>query len=349
MTLEEQFARLITTLQLIERDPWKWDVSLLELEFNVGRATVERDIRILRQWGTIKRRNGYFAVKELKFLPTTFSSTEALALVMAGSIAAERIGIPSTDALGSAIRKINSILPEQIASTIKKMRKRVSVGVNLVRECNSEILDDVNRAISSHNPIEIGYFVATRSEMTRRIVEPYGLTFRFGAWYVIGHCRLRNEVRTFAIDRIRRLKVLDEHFRYPKDFDMETYLQRGWSLQADAGQEKVVLHFNKEIASWISTCKFHPHQKIILQPDGSALFQVTVAGVEEIKHWVLGFGEKVEVLSPQSLRDSIREIAERMAQNYRTEKMLRAAAESRPQPSALVHEAKVAYSCSEED
>ena len=40
MTLEEQFARLIRTLQLIEREPWKWDVAGLELEFGVGHLSL---------------------------------------------------------------------------------------------------------------------------------------------------------------------------------------------------------------------------------------------------------------------------------------------------------------------
>ena len=98
LTLEEQFYRLIKTLQLIEREPWEWDVAGLELEFGVGRATVERDIRILRQWGTIQRRGGSFAVKDLKFLPTGFTPSEALALVLErrpdirGSIQARFIG-----------------------------------------------------------------------------------------------------------------------------------------------------------------------------------------------------------------------------------------------------------------
>ena len=316
MTLEEQFARLIKTLQLIEREPWKWDVAALELEFGVGRATVERDIRILRRWGTIQRRKGCFAIKDLKFLPTAFTPSEALALVLAGSMAAERIGMPPTGAMRSALQKIDSLLPEQVDAMIKKMRKRVSVGVNLIRECNSEVLDTISRAISSHNPIEISYYVIARGELTKRKVDPYGLTFRFGAWYIIGHCHLREDVRTFGIDRIRSIRVVNEHFKYPKDFDLEGYLERGWSLQADAGQEDIVLRFDKSVARWIAGCKFHPHQEITVQADGSALFKVTVAGVEEIKHWVLSFGDKVEVLKPDSLRASVAAACREMAQMY---------------------------------
>ncbi len=316
MTLEEQFARLIKTLQLIEKEPWKWDVAALELEFGVGRATVERDIRILRQWGTIQRKNGYFALKEMKFLPTTFTPSEALALVLAANIASERIGIPQMDSLHSALKKISVTLSEQVEFLIKKMRKRVSVGINLIRECNSETLNTISRAISSHNPLQITYYATSSGEITKRKVDPYGLTFRFGAWYLIGYCHLREDIRTFGVDRIRSIQVVNDHFRYPTGFDLEEYLSRGWQLQADAEQEKIILRFSPKIARWISNCRFHPQQKTTKQPDGSILFEVTVAGIDEIQHWVLSFGDNVEVLAPPSLRASIAQVARNMAEKY---------------------------------
>ena len=51
MTLEEQFSRLIQILQLLDREPFHWDAAALEEKFDVSRATIERDIAVLRQWG----------------------------------------------------------------------------------------------------------------------------------------------------------------------------------------------------------------------------------------------------------------------------------------------------------
>ncbi len=316
MTLEEQFARLIKTLQMIEQDPWKWDVAGLELEFGVGSATVERDIRILRQWGTIRRLNGRFAVKELRLLPSTFTPSEALALVLAGSVAADRIRMPRTDAIHTALRKIDSLLSDQVGATIRKMKRRVSVGVDLVRDCSTETLDVISRAISGHNPLDLTYYVPGRDETTKRTVDPYGLTFRFGTWYVIGHCHLRQDIRTFGVDRIRGIRLVNDHFKYPNDFDLEEYLVRGWQLQADAEPEHVVLRFNKDCAKWIKGSKFHPNQTETIQPDGSLLFEVTVAGVDEIRHWVLSYGDRVEVVEPESLRTAVAETCARMAGMY---------------------------------
>lgn len=320
MALEEQFARLIKTLQLIEREPLKWDTAGLELEFGVGRATVERDIRILRQWGTIERKDGCFAVKQMKFLPTNFTPSEALSLVLAGSLATDRISLPHSDALSTALKKIDSLLPEQMESMIKKMCKRVSIGIKLVRDCDADVMDMLSRAISFHNPIDIDYHVASRQELTRRKVDPYGLTFRFGAWYLIGFCHLRESIRTFGLDRIRSIRVLDDHFRYPKDFDLEEYLKRGWSLQSDWSPCRIRLRFCSELAGWIEGCTFHPQQKIIREKKGTVIFEVNIAGWEEIKHWVLGFGDRVEVLEPDGLRDAVAETGARIAQLYALKK-----------------------------
>jgi predicted DNA-binding transcriptional regulator YafY len=188
--------------------------------------------------------------------------------------------------------------------------------------------------------------VIARNEVTKRRVDPYGLTFRFGTWYIIGYCHLRNEVRTFGVDRIRNLRVLNDHFKYPKDFDLEDYLKRGWSLQADAQPEEIVLRFDKQIAPWISGCKFHPHQKITIQPDGAALFEVTVAGVDEIKHWILSYGDKVEVLKPDNLRSSVAATCRNMARTYTSSPGIGEGGRPESSPTR-VHEPSMGYNAKE--
>src|SRR5437870_5536906 len=115
MTLEEQFSRLIQILQLIEQEPWTWDTADLERKFDVSRATIERDIAILRQWGQIKRRGGKFSLAEMQFLPTSFTPPEALALRLAGTAFSAQAGAVYKEALRSALRKIDVVLPQRIA------------------------------------------------------------------------------------------------------------------------------------------------------------------------------------------------------------------------------------------
>lgn len=54
--------------------------------------------------------------------------------------------------------------------------------------------------------------------MTRRAVDPYGLA-RIGAWYLVGHCHLRDDLRTFRLDRMLEVTSTDVRFRKPDGFD----------------------------------------------------------------------------------------------------------------------------------
>ena len=317
MTLEEQFSRLIQILQLIDREPYTWDAAELEKKFDVSRATIERDIAVLRQWGQVKRKDGKFGLAEMKFLPTSFTPPEALALRLAGTSFANQAGAAYKGALASALKKIDLILPRRIASEIKKSDERVSIGLPVVRDFSAVIYQDLQSAIMRHHPVDITYLSRNRPEPTKRRVDPYGLTYKIGAWYLVGYCHLRSGIRTFGLDRIKWLRVNeDARFQYPKDFDLAEWLSRGWQLQAGGEPTEVVIHFDREVAGWIAGGHWHTSQRIEKQPDGSLLFRVTVHGYEEMLYWVLSFGAQAEVLEPVPLRAAVAEAARKMTARY---------------------------------
>ncbi len=68
---------------------------------------------------------------------------------------------------------------------------------------------------------------------TERKVEPYKIWFYEGTIYIIGLCHLRNEIRTFVLDRIHVLKVTDETFKTPKSFDFQKYIRHGFKVMHD--------------------------------------------------------------------------------------------------------------------
>src|SRR5690606_12846416 len=77
-------------------------------------------------------------------------------------------------------------------------------------------------AIDQQRRIEISYrssdaMGSDTSQITRRQVDPYGLA-RLGPWYLVGYCHLREDMRTFRVDRIRRVDVTATEFRKPADF-----------------------------------------------------------------------------------------------------------------------------------
>jgi predicted DNA-binding transcriptional regulator YafY len=253
----------------------------------------------------------------MKFLPTSFTPPEALALRLAGTGFAQQAGSAYKGALNSALKKIDLVLPRRTAAEIKKAGERVTFGLPVVRDFSADVYQSLQTAIVHHHPVDITYLSRTRPEPTKRRVDPYGLTYKIGAWYLVGHCHLRGGIRTFGLDRIKWLRVAEDvRFPYPKDFDLAEWLSKGWQLQAGGEPTEVVIRFDREVAGWIAGGQWHPSQKIEKQPDGSLIFRVTVHGYEEMLYWVLSFGAQAEVLEPVPLRAAVAEAGRKMAARY---------------------------------
>jgi len=151
---------------------------------------------------------------------------------------------------------------------------------------------------------QIGITNPLARTVTDRIVDPYAFKLSFGIWYLVGYCHLRKEIRTFRIDRIQYTEVLDESFTIPEDFNMDGFFAGSWGI-VRGKKYRVKLRFAREIADFVAECSWHPSQKLNRNKDGTLSAEFEVRGLSEIKIWILGFGQNVEVLEPEELRQDM--------------------------------------------
>jgi predicted DNA-binding transcriptional regulator YafY len=117
---------------------------------------------------------------------------------------------------------------------------------------------------------------------------------------------MRDEVRVFALDRVKMLHQTRESFDIPEDFSLEEFT--GTSFGVFQGPlTKVKIRFSPDIAGYVKEKVWHESQKIVEQKDGSVIFGAVVAGTDEIRFWVMGWGSHADVLEPEALREQIRE------------------------------------------
>lgn len=129
--------------------------------------------------------------------------TEALGLLAAAlAVAASGQGTPALD---SAIKKLTAALLPEAGDALDVDLTAVSDDVAIIRD-----------AARSRNPVEITYRSLSREETTTRVIEPWNVFTTLGNWYVMAHCRMVDDSRTFRIDRIKDVVVLDETFELPK-------------------------------------------------------------------------------------------------------------------------------------
>lgn len=155
------------------------------------------------------------------------------------------------------------------------------------------------------NTVEMKYHSMHSDKTTVRKVDPYKIWYFDNTFFLIGKCHLRDEVRTFVVDRIKELRTTRESFSIPSDFSFQDYTKDSFGVIHDKKVE-IVVKFDKEVAGYIKERLWHPSQKIKQNRDGSITTTYDVAGTKEIKYWVLSYGQYAEVLEPKTLRDEIK-------------------------------------------
>jgi len=224
------------------------------------------------------------------------------------------------DSLESLSKKVRTTLPPESLKYVKNMEQTLQVGIKPYKEYGKfkEIINRVNDAAVNRKSIEMIYYTMSRKKETKRNVDPYRVWFFNGTFYLIGHCHMRNEVRIFALDRIKMLHQTKDTFEIPEDFSFEDFIRPSFGVfQGEPVHIKV--WFSPEVAGYIKEKIWHESQEIHPQADGSIIFEAEVAGTDEIKFWIMSWGSHALVLEPESLREEIRTEVETMLNRYERE------------------------------
>jgi len=163
----------------------------------------------------------------------------------------------------------------------------------------------IQRALDENVGLEITYQAMHGQKITERRIDPYGLFFSSGIWYVLAYCHKYCDVRQFALDCIKNLEITDRRYAIPKDFSMDTYFQSGWHIYKQGEPVEIKLRFSKDVARWITRKRWHPTEKVETKKDGSIIYRVTVQGTREIQRWIYHWGPNCEVLSPLPFRKEV--------------------------------------------
>ncbi len=109
----------------------------------------------------------------------------------------------------------------------------------------------------------------------------------------------------FVLDQIKMLKITDERFTLPKDFNLADFMRHSFKVIHD-DLYSVKVRISPSWARWVGEKIWHESQKAKKNGDGSLELSFRVAGLDEIKRWILSFGPAAEVLEPIRLRETIR-------------------------------------------
>ena len=247
-------------------------------------------------------------------LPLKLTLGELVALLMSRDLLSP-LGVSMLGPeVASAFDKIQNVLSRDALKVLDQIRDRLGVraaGAKLQAPA-AEHLPKIHTALAERRTLRTRYYSASRDSEDVREVDPYHLTLFNGGLYLVGHCHLRDAVRTFAVERMRTVELTRARFEVPSDFNAERYLEGAWGiLRGDLVTVRVV--FARGLAPYIRERVWHPSQKLRDLPDGRVETTLHVADTLEVRRWILGYGVQAEVVAPQALREALRSEAEMIA------------------------------------
>ena len=237
------------------------------------------------------------------------STMELCALYFGRTVLASAGAMPLADEMDHAFGKLESALPEATRRFLDRLPVMIKAKMTGRRKQDArktrEVLARVTDAALARRRVEMTYHSASSRRTKTYVVEPLRMTAADGGMYVTAWVPEYDDMRTFALERIRTLGVLDEHF----EMRAAAGPLRTRSGAFSGRPELVEIGFDATVADYVASREWHRSQEIAVRDEGSVLMRLCVSNDMPLRTWILGFGGAARVVTPLSLaRDIFEEI-----------------------------------------
>ena len=310
----DPIMRVLTVLEILQAREHVTGAELAE-RLEVNPRTVQRYIARLQDLSIpVESTRGVGGAYRLKpgfrLPPMMFTDEEAFALAL-GLRALRYLGLAAfAPATEGAAAKFGRVLPGPLRDSANAVEEVIAIEPGpWVMSTSAESLLRLCTAIRTRRAVSFHYASHDRKSSQREI-EPYGIVHTDGRWYTVGRCRLRQALRTFRLDRVSELEVLDSAFKRPAKFSATEYLQRSMPF--------VQTGFSIEV--WldcpIATLRSHfaLHRVSMQEEAGGATLRCSRDNLEPFAAMLLSLGCPITVRQPPELKDTFARLASRAAQ-----------------------------------
>lgn len=279
-----QSRRLVRASEIAER-------------YSISERTVYRDMAALMQLGVpivSQAGEGYQILEGYYLPPLVFTREEAKALFLGVNMLSATGNLPQDAA--NVVDKLKQAIPKPIlrdtlpqVDIIQFFKQQGSIDIN------DNLLITLQRAISEKRVLWLRYRGWRSDDTTEREIEPFSLTYGTGVWYVSAYCRLRQAVRDFRIDRIEDYRTL-----------LETFTTDHHAPPAPPPDIDITLRFQIAMRRWVDEQQHYGF--VDATPDDDhVLMRYRVHTLNEITGWILHWGAQVQVISPDHLKQHLRD------------------------------------------
>ena len=169
-------------------------------------------------------------------------------------------------------------------------------------------LTTILEAMKQNCVVNIEYKAFVYSRSFKIPVEPYCVKLHENRWYMLGHNLSKDTIRLYRLDRIESVEITDKEYRLPKGFSTSEFFYNYFGIVADARikPERIVLRADKNHTPYLKSLPLHHSQRLIEDNGEYADFELYLAPTYDFVMKLLQVGAMIEVISPLSLRKTMK-------------------------------------------
>src|SRR5262245_21705140 len=297
-------------------------IDELAAQCDVTTRTIRRDLQALEEAGfplyddrsnddgkTRWRVNG----QAFKGLSAGLTVSELCALYFSRTLVESLSGTPFRNEVERAFEKLSSVLTRHMRRFLDQLPRVIATKADpLGRHDDPRQQPIVARALEAtlHLRQATLTYHSTSSDRTKTyLVHPYRLAYAQGGLYLLAFVPEYGEVRTFAVERIQEMSLLDERFTPIEELPDAAFPH---SLGVHSGSpERVEILFEPAVGDYVRAREWHPSQRVRETESGGLSMTLDVCLDRALHSWILSFGPFARVVSPEKLA---REIADQLSE-----------------------------------
>lgn len=302
-------TRVLAVLEMLQTHHRLSGPELAE-RLEVDLRTVRRYVTMLQDLGIPVeaergRYGGYRLRGGYRLPPLMLSDDEAFAVTM-GLMAARRLGLAvEAAAVEGALAKVERVLPPSIRDRVSSIQATLVTDFASRPEvpATQNVLT-LSAAAAAHHRVHIRHQSGQGVE-SERDVDPYGIVYLNGLWYLPAYCHLRQDLRVFRLDRIVAIADTAERFEPPAAFNSLEFVRQ--SLAGIPGQWRIEVLLMTTLDD--ARQRVPLHLATFEETTGGVILRQNAEGLEETARQLVRLGIPFIVRQPEELRSALRSLA----------------------------------------
>ncbi|KAF2516292.1 YafY family transcriptional regulator [Flavobacterium salilacus subsp. salilacus] len=291
--------------------------------FDISLRTVYRDIRTLEEAGVPlygEAGVGYSLVEGYRLPPVMFTPEEAIAFVTAEKLMEKFTDTALQNNFASALYKVKAVLRSTEKQLLENLEGQIEVKDrrSTIKQFPLNTLDVLLKAIAEKKAVQMKYRAVGHDDDSDRLIEPIGIFHENENWYTVAYCHLRESYRQFRIDRVKDIKLTQQEQQ--ERSTLKEYRERE-QLDCTPMVQKAVIRTDKKIVPYIQNQRdYYGFISEEVHHDYVDMIFLTHHMDEGLPRWIMMFADYAEVIEPESLKNKILELSEKISEKMKLEK-----------------------------